>query len=55
LATHKEEGFAYALGLQAVKRRGEPDDIAEAVAYLASPKAGFVTGQTLYVNGGTRF
>jgi pyridoxal 4-dehydrogenase len=55
LATHKEEGFAYALGLQAVKRRGEPEDIAEAVAYFASPKAGFVTGQTLYVNGGTRF
>jgi 2-hydroxycyclohexanecarboxyl-CoA dehydrogenase len=31
---------------------GEPDDIAAAVAYLASPAAGFVTGQTLSVNGG---
>jgi len=55
LATHKEEGFAYAVGMQAVKRRGEPEDIADAVAYFASPEAGFVTGQTLYVNGGTRF
>jgi pyridoxal 4-dehydrogenase len=55
LATHKEEGFAYALRLQAVKRRGEPQDIADAVAYFASPMAGFVTGQTLYLNGGTRF
>jgi NAD(P)-dependent dehydrogenase (short-subunit alcohol dehydrogenase family) len=55
LATHKDEGFAYALGVQAVKRRGEPEDIADAVAYFASPKAGFVTGQTLYLNGGTRF
>jgi 2-hydroxycyclohexanecarboxyl-CoA dehydrogenase len=31
---------------------GEPDDIAAAVAYLASPAAGYVTGQTLSVNGG---
>jgi 2-hydroxycyclohexanecarboxyl-CoA dehydrogenase len=31
---------------------GEPDDIAAAVAYLTSPAAGYVTGQTLSVNGG---
>jgi 2-hydroxycyclohexanecarboxyl-CoA dehydrogenase len=31
---------------------GEPDDVAAAVAYLASPAAGYVTGQTLSVNGG---
>ncbi len=31
---------------------GAPDDIASAVAYLASPEAGYVTGQTLHVNGG---
>ncbi len=29
-----------------------PTDIAEAVAYLASPEARMVTGQTLLVNGG---
>ncbi len=31
---------------------GKPADIANAVAYLASPQAGYVTGQELHVNGG---
>ena len=31
---------------------GTPEDIAHAVAYLASPGAGYVTGATLHVNGG---
>jgi 3-oxoacyl-[acyl-carrier protein] reductase len=35
-----------------VQRIGQPDDIAAAVAYLASEEAGFVSGQTLYVRGG---
>jgi 3-oxoacyl-[acyl-carrier protein] reductase len=33
-------------------RLGQPADIAHAVAYLASPEAGYVTGQELHVNGG---
>jgi 3-oxoacyl-[acyl-carrier protein] reductase len=33
-------------------RLGTPDDIAHAVAFLASPSAGYVTGETLHVNGG---
>ena len=33
-------------------RMGAPEDIASAVAYLASNEAGWVTGQTLHVNGG---
>jgi 3-oxoacyl-[acyl-carrier protein] reductase len=33
-------------------RMGAPEDIAAAVVYLASPEAGWVTGQTLHVNGG---
>ena len=33
-------------------RMGRPEDIAEAVAYLASDEAGYVTGTTLHVNGG---
>jgi 3-oxoacyl-[acyl-carrier protein] reductase len=31
---------------------GAPDDIAHAVAFLASPQAGYITGETLHVNGG---
>jgi len=39
---------------QAVKRRGRPEDIAETIAYLVSPTAGFITGQTINVDGGHR-
>jgi pyridoxal 4-dehydrogenase len=40
---------------QALPRRGEPEDIAECIAYLAGPDAGFITGQTINVDGGHRF
>lgn len=40
------------LGQVPVGRMGEPDEIAAAVLYLASPEAGYVTGATLHVNGG---
>ncbi len=36
----------------ALGRLGEPADIAHAVAFLASPSAGYITGETLHVNGG---
>lgn len=31
---------------------GQPEDISSAVAFLASPESGYITGQTLHVNGG---
>lgn len=35
-----------------MKRAGKPEDIAAACSYLASEQAGYVTGQTISVNGG---
>jgi 3-oxoacyl-[acyl-carrier protein] reductase len=35
-----------------VDRAGVPEDVAAAIVYLASPEAGYVTGQVLQVNGG---
>ncbi|HDR9833189.1 TPA: SDR family oxidoreductase, partial [Burkholderia cenocepacia] len=37
-----------------VGRAGQPDDVADAVAWLAGPRASFVTGATIAVNGGWR-
>lgn len=55
LATIEELFDSEIVPQQAVPRRGEPADIAEAVAYLAAPAAGFITGQTINVDGGMRF
>ena len=38
----------------ALKRAGEPDEIGQVAAFLASDKASYVTGQSLYVDGGFR-
>jgi 3-oxoacyl-[acyl-carrier protein] reductase len=47
------EGYTrMVLDAQAIKRRGTAQDIANAIAFFASDESGFVTGQTLHVNGG---
>ncbi|MGI4896245.1 MAG: SDR family oxidoreductase [Janthinobacterium lividum] len=43
------------IAIQGIKRLGEPSDVAAAVAFLASPEAGFITGQNVSVNGGSTF
>ena len=47
-----EEQKAKLLERIALGRLGKPDDIADAVAFLASERAGYITGATLHVNGG---
>jgi NAD(P)-dependent dehydrogenase (short-subunit alcohol dehydrogenase family) len=42
----------FVLDHQAIKRRGRPEDIANALMFFASDAASFVTGQTLNVDGG---
>ena len=36
-----------------VRRLGQPEDVARVVMFLADPASGFITGQTLFVCGGT--
>lgn len=40
------------LDAQSIKRRGNAGDIAHAIAFFTADEAGFITGQTLHVNGG---
>jgi 3-oxoacyl-[acyl-carrier protein] reductase len=40
------------LGQVPLGRLGSPEDVAHAVAFLASPEASYITGETLHVNGG---
>ncbi len=47
------EGYSrYVIEQQCLKRRGTPADLAEAVVFLASERASFITGQMLQVDGG---
>jgi 3-oxoacyl-[acyl-carrier protein] reductase len=50
--TEMTRGFRYAVEALPIPRMGEPEDIAEAVVFLASPAANYVTGQVLCVDGG---
>ena len=49
-----EEGKTIVLGMQALKRIGQPDDVGPVVAFLASDAARWITGDTLRVDGGSK-
>jgi NAD(P)-dependent dehydrogenase (short-subunit alcohol dehydrogenase family) len=44
--------FELMANMQSIKRGEQVSDLVGAVSFLASDDAGFITGQTLYVNGG---
>jgi 3-oxoacyl-[acyl-carrier protein] reductase len=52
--TKTNEGRDYALGLQTLKRIAQADDIGDAVAFLASSEARWITGDTIHVDGGSK-
>ena len=52
--TKTDAGRDYTLGMQALKRLAEPEDIAGAALFLASDAARWVTGDTLRVDGGSK-
>ena len=52
LETTNPEHVKKMLSGYAIRRRGQPADVAGLVAYLASPMASWLTGQTIPLNGG---
>ena len=52
--TKTDTGRDYALGIQALKRLAQPEDIAGAIAFLASDDARWITGDTVHVDGGSK-
>ncbi|MGH3439694.1 MAG: SDR family NAD(P)-dependent oxidoreductase [Sciscionella sp.] len=55
LANTPEQAFAVQRSARPISRDGTPEDVEEAVSFLAAPGSGFVTGQMIVVNGGAQF
>jgi NAD(P)-dependent dehydrogenase (short-subunit alcohol dehydrogenase family) len=52
--TKTEAGREVALGMQALKRIGKPEDIADVVAFMASDGPRWITGSSIPVDGGSK-
>ena len=52
--TKTEEGRAIVQGMQALKRIGQPADVASVIAFLASDEARWITGDPIHVDGGSK-
>jgi 3-oxoacyl-[acyl-carrier protein] reductase len=51
---HTVEGRQFTLGVQALQRIGQPDDVADVIAFLASDSSRWITGDTIRVDGGSK-
>jgi NAD(P)-dependent dehydrogenase (short-subunit alcohol dehydrogenase family) len=49
-----EAGREVTLGMQALKRIGKPEDVADVIVFLASDKARWITGTSIPVDGGSK-
>ncbi|MGH9030421.1 MAG: SDR family NAD(P)-dependent oxidoreductase [Acidimicrobiales bacterium] len=54
-ANTPDAAFPAQRSIRPIARDGLPEDVEEAVSFLASPGSGFITGQMLVVNGGAQF
>jgi 3-oxoacyl-[acyl-carrier protein] reductase len=52
--TKTDAGRDFTLGMQALKRVAQPDDVGDVVAFLASHQARWVNGDTVHVDGGSK-
>ena len=52
--TKTEAGREIALGMQALKRLGKPEDVADVVAFVVSDAARWITGASIPVDGGSK-
>jgi NAD(P)-dependent dehydrogenase (short-subunit alcohol dehydrogenase family) len=52
--TKTEVGREVALSMQALKRLGKPEDVADVVAFVASDAARWITGTSIPVDGGSK-
>jgi 3-oxoacyl-[acyl-carrier protein] reductase len=52
--TKTDAGREVALGMQALKRLGKPEDVADIVAFIASDNARWITGASIPVDGGSK-
>jgi 3-oxoacyl-[acyl-carrier protein] reductase len=52
--TKTEAGREVALGMQALKRLGKPEDVADVVVFIASDAARWITGASIPVDGGSK-